>query len=96
MKQAQEAIGDKNFEMKNYYIKKAQDIIDELLITLNYEYEVSNQLASLYRYMKERLMTANFKMDPSKIAEVIELMTDLKDTWVEAMKSIHTKPKVNL
>lgn len=96
MKQAQDAIENKNYEMKNLYIKKAQDILDELLITLNYEYEISKQLASLYRYMKEHLMSANINMDVYKVAEVIDLMTELKDSWVEAMKSIHIKPKVNL
>lgn len=94
MKQANEAIQNKNYEEKNEFIKKAVNIINELLITLDHKYDISKQLASLYEYMKGRLIHANIKMDTSAVTECIELMTDLKDTWITAMKE-HSKTKVN-
>lgn len=95
MKQALEGIRNKEFEKKNENIKKATDILDELLITLNHKYEISVQLEELYNYMKTRLMLANMKLDEAPLIESIELMTDLKDTWITAMKELHSKTKVN-
>lgn len=88
MKQALEAIEENNYEAKNTNIKKAQDIIDELLITLNHGYPISQNLASLYTYMKEQLQQANLKLDVNALAIALELITELRDTWVEALKIV--------
>ncbi|OPA75816.1 flagellar export chaperone FliS [Paenibacillus selenitireducens] len=95
MKQTITAIESKDFEKKNMYIKKSIDILDELIITLNRNYDISKQLEALYNYMKEKLFLANTKVDTSHITESITLMTDLRDTWVQAMKQLHTKQQVN-
>jgi flagellar biosynthetic protein FliS len=94
MKQAVVGIESHQYEVKNTFIKKSIDIIDELLITLNYDYDLSKQLASLYEYMKDKMHQANFKNDVNAIQECIELMTDLKNTWVQSMKEYHSKSKV--
>ncbi|GJM82103.1 flagellar protein FliS [Paenibacillus sp. HMSSN-139] len=88
MKQAKLAIENKDYESKNTNIKKTIDILDELLITLNHSYDVSQQLQSLYNYMKERLFLANTKLSIDYIEECIDLMVDLRDTWVQAMKGM--------
>lgn len=93
MKQAINALQSQNFEAKNTYIKKSVDILDELTITLNRSYDISRQLESLYSYMKERLFTANNKLSKEMIEECVILMTDLRDTWVQAMKQLHMQSK---
>ncbi|WP_152396375.1 flagellar export chaperone FliS [Paenibacillus guangzhouensis] len=95
MKQTKDAISRQDYELKNTFIKKSVDILDELVITLDRNYEISNQLESLYAYMKERLFQANMSGNADYIDECITLMTDLRDTWVQAMKQLHAKSKVN-
>jgi flagellar protein FliS len=90
MKQAIDAIEHKNYSEKNINLVRSQDIIDELLITLNMEYEISKNLASLYIFMKESLITANLKLDKVPVQNCIGLMTELRDTWVEALKQLKT------
>ncbi|WP_018754759.1 flagellar export chaperone FliS [Paenibacillus terrigena] len=90
MKQAMDAINRKDYEAKNLYIKKSVDIIDELTITLNRDYDIAHQLASLYTYMKDQLFQANIKNHVDFIQECVVMLTELRDTWVQAMKTLHT------
>ncbi|XOK61318.1 flagellar export chaperone FliS [Paenibacillus elgii] len=94
MKQAQEALVTKNYSEKNINIKKAQDIIDELMITLNMDYEISKNLKMLYVFIKEQLFEANFKLNMESLETSISLVTELRDTWVEALKSLKNKATV--
>ena len=78
-------IDDKNIEKINVNILKAQDIVNELNITLNMDYEVSENLRQLYSFVNERLLDANISKDKKSLAEAKEIVTDLRDTWKEAM-----------
>lgn len=94
MKQAMEGINTRNYKMKNDNIKRATDIINELLFTLDKQYEVAHRLTSLYDYMLHKLFIANMKLDTASLTECIELMTELKDTWIQSMKQLPASAKV--
>lgn len=82
------AIDEENIESRNKYICKAQDIISELMATLNMDYEISHSLFALYEYMKYRLVEANIKKDKEIIDEVLGMLTELRETWEKAMTMI--------
>lgn len=84
--QAKKAIMDKNIEAKNTNIQKAQNIIQELMVTLNMDVEVSQNMMSLYDYMNRRLMEANIKNDTGILDEVEGLVTEFRDTWKEVIQ----------
>ncbi|MCM3092529.1 MULTISPECIES: flagellar export chaperone FliS [unclassified Cytobacillus] len=84
--QAKKAIEEKNIEMKNTNIQKAQSIIQELMVTLNMDMEVSKNMMSLYDFMNRRLMEANIRNDASILAEVEGLVTEFRDTWKEVIQ----------
>jgi flagellar protein FliS len=85
LKIAMESMTPRKYDIVNNNIIKAQDIITELMLSLNLEEgkEIANNLLSLYVYMKKRLLEANMKKDAKIIEEVIELMTQLKTAWDE-------------
>lgn len=83
---ARKAIEEKNIESKNTNLQKAQSIIQELMVTLNMDYEISKQIYPLYEYMNRRLIEANIKNDVEIIDEVIGLTTEFRDTWKEVIK----------
>ena len=83
---AQTAIDNKAIEKIHNNITRAKDIISELQLTLDKNYEVSNNLALLYDYMSRRLVEANVKKDKAILEEVLELVKDLRDTWAQAIK----------
>lgn len=84
--QAKKAIDEKNIEMKNTNIQKAQSIIQELMVTLNMDIEVSKNMMSLYDFMNRRLMEANIKNDASILDEVEGLVTEFRDMWKEVIQ----------
>lgn len=73
----------KSYDIVNTNIIKAQDIITELMLSLNMKEggDVSNNLMSLYVYFKKRLIEANVNKDSEIIKEVLKLMTELRDAW---------------
>lgn len=79
-------LGEKNYEAANNSLQKAQRIISEFRLTLNMDYEISNQLLMLYNYVYDRLVEGNIKSDTSKIDEAKGIITELRDAWAEAMK----------
>ncbi|MED3660914.1 flagellar export chaperone FliS [Ureibacillus sp. FSL K6-8385] len=83
---AKKAIDEKDYEEKNKNLQKAQNIITELMVTLNMDYEISKQMYSLYEYMNRRLIEANMKNDAGIVDEVIGLVTEFRDTWKEVIR----------
>lgn len=71
------------FDIVNTNIIKAQDIITELLLSLNMNEggEISQNLFSLYMYFKRQLLEANMRKDPEMIKHILKLMKDMRDAW---------------
>jgi flagellar protein FliS len=74
---------------------KAQDIIRELMVTLNMDYEISHQLLPLYDYYLRRLIEANLKKQAEPIDEVLAFMTDLRQTWEQAIRLVKSGQAAN-
>ncbi|WP_031518062.1 flagellar export chaperone FliS [Desulfofalx alkaliphila] len=87
-KQAMVQLEAKNIEQTNYYIQRVQDIITELMVSLNQEYEISKNLLSLYDYINRRLVDANVKKDMAILEEVQGMLEELRNTWAEALKQV--------
>jgi flagellar secretion chaperone FliS len=88
LQQSKLAIETKDFAKANTSILRTQDIITELMVTLNRDYEISESLSDLYDYMKQRLVEANMKKDKEILDEVIGMIQELRTTWQQAMKSL--------
>ena len=82
---------DKDYEKANLYLCKAQAIIRELRATLDMKYDISKNLYELYTYFLDRLIDANVKKESSILDEVEQFVSDLRDTWAEAMKDARIK-----
>lgn len=85
LKLAKIAMEENKFEEKNTNILKAQAIIQELQLTLNRDYDISQSMTQLYDYMYQRLIEANLNNDPDMIAEVAGYVATFRDTWKQAM-----------
>ena len=82
IEQAQAAIEIGHIEEANKNLIKAQNILNELMVTLNFDAEeISNQLMSLYQFLYEQLIQANLKKDSGLLTSVKEILTDLSETW---------------
>lgn len=72
-----------SIEEVNNSLVKAQDIIFELMATLNMEAggEVATNLYGLYDYMYNKLVRANIDKDKEAIAGVRDYMEELRESW---------------
>lgn len=83
---AKKAIKDNNIELKNTNIQKAQNIINELMVTLNMDMEISKQMMPLYDFVRTKLIEANVKNSVESLEEAEAIVTEFRDTWKEVIK----------
>ena len=84
LRSAAKAVDEKDMNIAHSQLIKVQDIVAELMSTLNMEYEISNQLYALYDYMFQRLVEANTAKDKAIIEEVYQFLSELRDTFAQA------------
>lgn len=80
-----EALGRDDTKAAHTNFVRAQDIIMELLGSLNREAGglIASQLAALYDYCFRQLVTANIKKDPAPAREVVGILRELGTAWQE-------------
>ncbi|MBG9940488.1 flagellar export chaperone FliS [Brevibacillus formosus] len=85
IKQAKVALEEKDVIKSHEASLKVQNILYELMSTLNSDYEISKEFAKLYEYMLQRTIEANMHKDVNILLEVEDLFIQFRDTWKEAM-----------
>ncbi len=79
---ASKHIEKKDIENSHKNIIKAENIIYELMSTLNMSAgEISNNLFKMYDFMIWQLVEANKEKNKDKIESVIKLLTVLREAW---------------
>ena len=86
MSEGKEALEKKDYESANNSIIKAEKIITEFRVTLDFNYEISHQLLPLYNYVYDCLVQGNLDSDTAKIDEAAGIIRELRDAWAQAMK----------
>lgn len=81
--QAIDAIRRRRYDEANNNLVRAEDILTELLLSLDYDQggDIAKKLASIYIYLNQQLLEANITKTIPPIETVIRLMSDLKDSW---------------
>ena len=79
------AEGHRRYDAINAHIIAAQDILSELMASLDFEKGgvLAKNLFSLYSFMNRRLLDGNLKKDPAPLAEVKKMLGDLREAWDE-------------
>jgi len=73
---------------------RVQDIVREFIRTLDMSYELSKTWAQLYEYMQHCLIQGNINKDMEQLRQAKQMLLELRDTWVEAMKQTHVSRAV--
>ncbi len=94
LKLAKQKIDEKDYEGKAKAIIKTQDIIDELLCSLDFEKGgvIAKNLSSIYNYMTRRIMHGDVHGDMEAFDEVIGMLTELLSAWQE----VASKPDIKI
>ncbi len=73
----------KSIEKFHNHIVKTQEIITELMVSLNMEEggEIAQNLMSLYRFFNKELMDICMSHDHAKLSDIGRLVGDLCESW---------------
>lgn len=82
--QCMEALRQKDYARSHNLNLRVQDIINELIITLDYKYPIADQMRSLYLFIKELLISSNVKKEIQQLEEATNLIREFRDVWIEA------------
>jgi flagellar protein FliS len=88
IKQGQVFIVERNYEKANEVLQKAQDIVSELMFSLDMDIGMSHQLYSLYDYLLDCLRESNIKKEVSRLKDSLPIVTGLREAWEGALVSI--------
>jgi flagellar protein FliS len=96
---AVENMNPETYDVVNNNILKTQDIITELLLSLNTKEggEISTSLFNLYIYFKKKLLEANIEKNSNIIKEIINHLKELRDAWdkISAQEAVTDSSKFN-
>ena len=75
-------------------IMKTEEIITELLVSLDFEQggDISKTLFSLYSWFNRELLEANISQDAERLTIVRNMINDLRDTWYEIVSKNTAEP----
>ena len=74
-----------NIEKISKSILKAQEIITELTVSLDFEQggDIAKNLFSLYTWFNKELLESNIQQDPHRITAVRNQLNELRSAWTE-------------
>ena len=81
LKDSLESLEKEEFKEFKWNIERAKDCIDELLNSLNFNYEIAGILRGLYFFYKRELATAAVHNQKEKVLPVMEMIQELKESY---------------
>ncbi|MCM3079657.1 flagellar export chaperone FliS [Brevibacillus invocatus] len=93
LKESMEAIDKRDYTTANNKNIRVQNIVNELIITLNHEVggDISKNLLAIYQYVLERLIEANIKKDRAILEEVYVHLKELHEAFKEAAQIVRSE-----
>lgn len=68
-------------------LTKAQEIIGELMASLNLEIPLSHQLLPIYQFLLSSLREMNLKKDLSQLPGILDILESMRSTWEQVAKT---------
>jgi len=81
--------GNRRLDAVHNAIVKAQDLITELTVSLDFDRggEIARGLFSLYMFFRQHLTEANIKKSPEMLGNVRSMLGELREAWVQISKT---------
>jgi len=76
-------IAKKDIEATHNHLIKAQEIVTELVNSLDMNYDISEELLSIYEFILTSLEDANFQKNAEILDPVVEIVDSLRSAWHE-------------
>lgn len=87
--------GYRRYDDINTHLRAAQDIVSELMSSLDFEKGggLAKSLFAIYSYVNKQLLQGNILKDRKPLEEVKKLLSELRDAWdeISAKKGLEIK-----
>ena len=95
MREAIDAMEKKDRARAGSRIGRALAILEHLLATLDRKHspELCDRLQGIYLFCMPRLVLANLEQSTAKIADVIDILSPLRDAWATAVAELRAAPR---
>ncbi|MDR0984126.1 MAG: flagellar protein FliS [Ruminococcus sp.] len=94
LEQAKAILDEKNDKMYLSYhtitshLHHAITILEYMIASLDMQYEISDQLSSLYEFYIWKIKNANSEKNPKILAEIIPMISDIKTGFIGAEREV--------
>jgi flagellar protein FliS len=94
MEAGKHAILNKELQKQNLHLQKAQKVIMELMSCLDLKQggDVAKNLLALYTYVLNQLVQANIEDNVQPIERSMQVLSDLRESWVQIEKTQRIPP----
>ena len=94
LKLAKEKYDAHEYEAKARAVQKFQDIVNELLCSLDFEKggQIATNLRAIYDYMIRRILQADIEKEHGAFDEVLGMLEELKGAWEEIFYGVKEEP----
>lgn len=82
---AKVAMENKEIENAHINISKIQNILTELLNSLDYNYPVAKDFEVIYTNISDLLLKANLSKNPDDMEKALKELRDIRNIWKELM-----------
>lgn len=72
-------------------LEKAEEIVLELVRSLNLSIPMSNDLLKLYEFMLDEMVQANIRKDMDRLDPIIEMLNSLNESWRQVKQTTENK-----
>jgi flagellar protein FliS len=88
LKRSDLALDEKNYVLFDQSVQRCLDIVKYLRDTLNFQYEISRQLATMYEFFSFELYRLKAGRNKKVVQELEPLVKELRDAFAEAEKNV--------
>lgn len=89
-------INKKDVPLSHKHLIKAQQILTELINSLDMSYDISNELLELYEFALKNIADANIHKKEEPLEPVIEMVESLREAWVTISKGSRGTMKLDM
>ena len=88
------ALKDKKLDVVNNNLLRAQDIVTELALSINFEAgDIATKMYNLYMYFNRKLVEANIRKESEPILEVRGMLVSLLEAWRQVAEKPPARPQ---
>lgn len=79
-----------DYDNSKINLEKTRKIFNHLIVTLDDKYQISQELVDMYMFFNTEIVKASLLKSTKHIEEILPIIKELRDTWVEADKLTKT------